>query len=237
MEKYLKNYLSKHKNWIIDKDYPRLYNNLSISDRADLTAVLLEAKITFLPYMVDIPQGSFYGLKIIDNIIIPESIIYIGTTSFARSSVQSIELPASIKRIGRSAFANCYDLKSISIPEKITQIPKTCFYNCTDLEAVNLPDSIEDIGLEAFMGCKRLKSIKLPEDLAFIGTDAFYGCENLETIELPASIMSIKDGAFSNCIKLKKVIVHGTEDDLDDMLETNKYNTFYNSENIEFIYI
>ena len=54
------------------------------------------------------------------------------------SSVERVELPATLKRIEYSAFENCKNLKNINLPEKLEYIGTCCFQESA-LEAVSLP--------------------------------------------------------------------------------------------------
>jgi hypothetical protein len=49
------------------------------------------------------------------------------------TSLESINIPSSLKNIGEEAFANCTSLSSIVIPDSVTSIGKNAFYNCTSL--------------------------------------------------------------------------------------------------------
>lgn len=52
------------------------------------------------------------------------------------TSLQSIQLPNKLKKIGSYAFENCTSLKEITIPESVTIIEKRPFYRCTKLKDI-----------------------------------------------------------------------------------------------------
>ena len=46
---------------------------------------------------------------------------------FEESSIESVELPSTLKRIEYWAFENCKSLKSITLPDKLEYIGNRCF--------------------------------------------------------------------------------------------------------------
>ncbi|MDE7294443.1 MAG: leucine-rich repeat domain-containing protein [Oscillospiraceae bacterium] len=56
-------------------------------------------------------------------------------------------------RNGYNAFYNCTSLESITIPESVTKIGKSVFYNCTSLKKITISESVTEIGETAFEGC------------------------------------------------------------------------------------
>ena len=54
--------------------------------------------------------------------IIPEGITEIGDTFYNCSSLESVIIPESVKKIGNEAFEGCTSLKSIIIPESVKKI-------------------------------------------------------------------------------------------------------------------
>jgi hypothetical protein len=52
------------------------------------------------------------------------------------SSLQSIELPSSVKTIGYNAFENCSSLQSIVISEGVTSIKDSVFFGCHSLYSI-----------------------------------------------------------------------------------------------------
>ena len=61
-----------------------------------------------------------------ENIVIPEGVEELGSSSFSWNSIKSITLPSTLKKIGSKAFA--YNkLKSITIPSGVTSIGSNAF--------------------------------------------------------------------------------------------------------------
>jgi len=66
--------------------------------------------------------GPFAGCSSLTSIILPEGLTTIGATSFAGTSITSINLPSTIRRIGHYAFGNNPSLTTVTIPESVQQI-------------------------------------------------------------------------------------------------------------------
>ena len=68
------------------------------------------------------------------------------------SYVQFLQLPDTLKRIGKEAFLD------------------------SSLTEINLPSGLEELGPEAFSGCGMLRHVRLDCDPSLIGPDTFRGC-------------------------------------------------------------
>ncbi len=135
-----------------------------------------------------INNRAFYGCTALTEIVLPDSLTYMGT----------------------HVFYKCTGLTSLTVGEGLKEINKYSFYGCTALTEVNLSDGLEKIGDYAFRGCTALTSVEFGANLKEIGRYGFYGCTALETIELPASVTVLDDYAFRNCNALKSVILPAT---------------------------
>ena len=73
----------------------------------------------------------------------------IGESAFEEcKSLQSVNLPGTLKRIGYRAFALCESLKSIRIPSSVEEIDTEAFAECGDIEIIvesgSYADKIKD---------------------------------------------------------------------------------------------
>jgi len=84
-------------------------------------------------------------------------------------------VPNSVKKIGRSAFFSCINLKKVVMKEGILKIERSSFANCGNLQEVSIPKSMENLGEWAFLNCVKLKSITLPQDTS-IEAHTFLNC-------------------------------------------------------------
>ena len=93
-------------------------------------------------------DGSEYGVMIgnaiyMKNIVIPES--YNGKpvttilpfafqgSSAENATLESVEIPSSITKIGEWAFANCTSLTSITVPSSVVEVGECAFYGIAEV--------------------------------------------------------------------------------------------------------
>lgn len=127
-----------------------------------------------------------------------------------RDSLQNITLPASLSRIGTSAFAGCVNLNSISIPENVLSIGPYSFHSCRKLDSVAIPDQVNDISDYSFCGCSGIKEISFGKGLKSIGVLSFAYCRSLISAALPEGMKTIKKRAFLRCPGIKTVFLPGS---------------------------
>ncbi len=132
------------------------------------------------------------GISYINDMVIPESVMYGGVTY----SVTSIE---------SSAFKNCTGLTSVTIPKSITAISDYAFSGCTNLTAAPLFEGIISIGKNAFYNCSALTSVIIPNSTTTIKGGAFEGCSSITSITIPENVNMVESGAF-HCTNLKIVV-------------------------------
>lgn len=134
--------------------------------KSDIKQVYINAKIEKLE------PDLFIDASMLTNIILPETIKYIGSNCFRRCfSLSSINLPNGLKYIGEAAFMES-GLKQIDIPEQATLKPRV-FERCELLKNVSWPKSAAIIPERTFLGCIRLQSFDFSEDIFEIGERAF----------------------------------------------------------------
>lgn len=81
----------------------------------------------------------------------------IATGAFAECvNLEDLVLPNSVKYIGNKAFAECSSLKKINLPNSIEVIEDEAFADCYALESVIIPDSVKSIGRYVFQVVKNL---------------------------------------------------------------------------------
>lgn len=120
-------------------------------------------------------DGGFEYLFDIKNININENVIYIGSSSFACSEVNNVNISNTVRTIGCSAFWGCSSLKSVEIP-----------------------NGVETIGTQAFAGCS-ITSITIPSSVVKIDC-AFNFCEYITnfSVAINNKNYSSKDGVLFN---------------------------------------
>ncbi len=80
--------------------------------------------------VVSVGSSAFYENKTIKSIVLPDSIVEIGEHAFFKSKIESVTLPANLKKIGDAAFFNCNFISSYTIPASVEEIGAQAFaYN------------------------------------------------------------------------------------------------------------
>jgi len=138
--------------------------------------------------------------KSVRKVIVEEGITFIEHYLFSDfESLESVELPMTLEKIGTNAFTKCYSLTAITIPDQVKKIDVAAFSQCKSLKNVELSDGLESIEDSAFYECVALGEITFPDTLKFIGDNAFRECESLKSIVLPDSVEEIDIYAFKEC--------------------------------------
>lgn len=177
--------------------------------------------------VIRIDNGALALKPFLTHLCLPSKLKVIDTEAFAESGLTDLQIPDSVREIGRCAFENCYALSSIRFPPQARMMPEMCircyhlqsvelpmgvsvipsrtFRQCKSLEQILLPDSVLRIEEGAFSCCESLKQVRVSQHLQIIGKSAFWGCKSLKTMNLPDALESIHDRAFMGCIRLKRL--------------------------------
>lgn len=136
-----------------------------------------------------------------------QSVTEIGREAFSGTGITSVQIPASVKTIGTSAFNGCSELTSVVLADGLTEIGDYAFYNCTELSTINIPDSVEKIGNNAFIN-SAFTSITLPSSLTDVGGSIFKGNEALTTVIVNGTNLMINSNMFQDCPNLTTVTLN-----------------------------
>ena len=111
------------------------------------------------------------------------------------SDVYEIDIPDSVKEIGKNVFSMCEELSVLGIGMK--NIPAHAFRDLENLWILSLKEGVETIGEEAFANCG-IDHGWFPSTLKEIGEGAFRDCSKLKYMDL-SCVEKIGDMAFENC--------------------------------------
>jgi len=93
---------------------------------------------------------------VITSVTIPDSVTFIEDRAFYRcSSLQSLILPADVRRIGNEAFSYA-NLTTLELPSGLETIGEKAFCY-SGLSTVTIPESVSSIGRNAFRGCSEIR--------------------------------------------------------------------------------
>lgn len=154
------------------------------------------------------------------NLIIPETVTYIGKyTFYGCENLLNIALPNTLISIGEFAFSNCKNLTSMIIPENVEMIGFGIFKDNNKIHSLTIPyigSSLEEPNhIGYFFGIKdyaynqtllsqNIKSVVITQSLS-LADYAFYSCRGLTSITLPSSLTKIGAMAFTLCDNLQRV--------------------------------
>ena len=143
--------------------------------------------------------------KYTGDIVVPETIVYDGTTytvssigtGFAKTDIESLIINAKITTLSRGAVKDCPKLRKVQLPATLTKFGMNDFQNDSLLEEVNIPAGVSNIASASFSNCVGLKKIVVDESAKPLDLDAtkFGGgaLNNVEVMEIYRQI----DGANS----------------------------------------
>ena len=158
-------------------------------------------------YYDDTPWHD-YSLRIL-KVSLPEGLSSIGSGAFfCCEYLNSIEIPAGVRSIGRNVFAFTNIQEGVFVaPDNpayrsdergvlFTEDGTVLLYCPPSVEgSYTVPDTVRTISEFAFESCHGLTAVTIPEGVTDIGDGAFDGCEIAE-VTLPASLRSLGKDAF-----------------------------------------
>ncbi len=168
--------------------------------RKDLTELIFcpEAKngnVTVPDGVERIVSYAFYRCKNINEVILPDSLTYIGDYAFNSTGIQNVFIPEAVLSVGHSIFNRCDKLISIKVHEEnlnyssvdgiLYNKGKTELIKCPEGKTgvARLPDSVITINAYAFQ-TSQLMEVVLPAKVVNIGAYSFDGCEQLKRIDV-----------------------------------------------------
>ena len=164
-------------------------------------------KMTVEPGVVNMGQYCAINTPYLTKLSLPEGLESIGINSFWGSGITSLELPSTVKTLGKQSFAECENLTSLKLNDGLEVIGHSAFTLCFNIKhELIIPDTVKFIGNFAFgsdsttMG---FTSIHLGNSVEFIGRGAFQICHKATNdIQLPDSLKVIGDFAFNHLMNV-----------------------------------
>ena len=158
-------------------------------------------ELNFPPSVEIIEPLAFNCCYPLSAVTFSEGLRRIGRWAFMGTSIECLEIPASVTEIDEQAFISCDSLKVIKVKKgnKVYDSRKGC--NAIIESATGrllrgsegttiVPDGVKVISSCAFYGSK-IKKIKLPSSLETIERCAFVCCKELKKLVIPGSVRRI----------------------------------------------
>lgn len=195
--------------WVLREGTENIANEM-VTDRyrdyfANLKTIVLPSTIKRI--------GKKFCPEYVEKCDLPDGIEIIGSEAFQSTKLKSVTVPASVRQIGYSAFANNSSLISVVYNAsgewgKDYNYAKNIglFEFCTGLEKVTIGKDVKFFPESMFAGCSALVKLNFEANSALesIGDYAFSGCTALKNISLPYTLNYIANNAFNGC-KLKSI--------------------------------
>lgn len=134
---------------------------------------------------------GFQGLDV-EEVIIPETVTYIGSAFSGCEKLKQITLPSQLETIGSNAFYGS-GIESIVLPESVKEIGEGAF-QYSEIKEVTGIENVEYIGDYAFRGTPWEESIE--GDFVCIGDVLYLYRGDEEEVVIPSGIKEIR-GAFA----------------------------------------
>ena len=154
-------------------------------------------ELNFPPSVEIIEPFAFNCCYPLSAVTFSEGLRRIGRWAFIGTSIECLEIPASVTEIDEQAFISCDSLKVIKVRKgnKVYDSRKGC-------NAI-----IESATGRLLRGSEGTTIV--PDGVKVISSCAFYGSK-IKKIKLPSSLEAIERGAFMCCKELKKLVIPGS---------------------------
>ena len=156
-----------------------------------------------------IGTGAFSGNECLTKINIPQNIKIINDSSFGGTGIKTLELPSGLERIGKSAFSGV-PLTNVEFPDTLKFIDEFAF-EYSGLKTLVYP--AVTVGEYAFQRCNNLEEVRIDRGVTTVPERVFQWCENLKKVYFPNDYIEVDENTFTGC---PKVILIG--DDVDTPL-------------------
>ena len=166
---------------------------------------------------------AFANYNSLTSVVIPDSVVSIGTDAFRDCPIEKAFVPAmaivkirndKLKEITITSgeikdyisFWQNKSLTKVTIGDSVTSTGQLDFSGCSNLTDITIGNRIISIDCGAFSGCESLARIVIPDSVTSIGSQAFSDCRNLTSVKIGNNVKSIDYSAFKNCSSLTSII-------------------------------
>ena len=134
---------------IIIPDNVKVIEKSAFEECDNLYAVKIGAGVRTIPY------ACFYGCDVLQNVVIPETVLDMETSVFERSGLGYQKLPQSLRYIAGWTFKDCKNLTAVECSDALESIGDNAFERCENF--TTLKTSVKEIAFNnsTFMNCPK----------------------------------------------------------------------------------
>ncbi len=168
---------------------------------------------------------------ILETLVIPDSVKYIGSEAISGEALKNITMPKSLEYMGkRIFFGSAYDADpnnridgiqyhgqyliagirigyaTIENPDPSAPTQNKQIHEWEAVGDIEIREGTTLMGIDAF-GMSDITSVKFPSTLKSISKLGFYWCKNLNNVVIPGTVKEIGDNAFSWCESLSDLTI------------------------------
>lgn len=161
-------------------------------------------------YDYDLGESPFWENEKIKSLVVSEGITAIGDSVFERCSNMAVaSFPNTLTSIGKRAFFmyTTDGLKSLNLPASVTKIGEKAFTNISATSLV-MPETLTELGTYLFMDSNTLQSVRI--ECAEIPAFCFVNCSRLNQMTLSANVKKIGSYMINYCTLLHEIIYEGS---------------------------
>lgn len=182
--------------------------------REEVTTLVLPEGLT------NVGDLAFFEFKYLEVIQLPGTVERVGRYAFAHcENVRMLTLSPVLREVEDGAFSDCWKLTSLRLPDGLQTIGTKGFYRCEAITSVTVPASVTEIGVSAFGYCKSLVSADVRAAIKVLPEYCFYGCGLLTSVSLPEKLEGVESFSFSQCQSLATIYYGGGTASVEDIME------------------
>lgn len=159
------------------------------------------------------------GKLVIPSTINEKVVGEISKSTFASGGYTEVVMSYGLETIGDFAFSACRELEKVVIPATVSKIGSSAFCSCYKLTDIQLAEdnpyfsvvngTIYTKDMKTLVMCPNAATVEIPSTVTEIADYAFYYNKNITSIVIPSSVEKIGEGAFGDCNNLTSVTFEG----------------------------
>lgn len=164
-------------------------------------------------YDYNLGESPFWEDEDIRSLVVSEGITAIGDSVFERcSNMTSVSFPTTLKSIGKRAFFmyTTGGLNTLNLPASVTKIGEKAFTNIAASSLV-MSETLTELGTYLFMDSNTLQNVRV--ECAEIPAFCFVNCSRLNQMTLSTNVKKIGSHMINYCSLLHEITYEGSLED------------------------